>query len=454
MNAERSNAAVVERTILGGCLLENEADTELVLSLLQDHHFHLDSHRRIFAQIRTLHMAQHPVNVLTVSEELSKSKQIEVVGGRAYVFSLTEGLPRRMGESLRNYAERAKESWRLRELQRTGALMQAEAEDGSLAAASVLQAATERMEAIVDDADEEDARMSAHIVGFMDRMNERRSLTQSPGMSYGLAELDRHTDGMMGGEQTAVGAVSGVGKTAFMVQAILGTLASGHAVDAFLLEPTKDQVTARLISLLTGIRYEALIKPWKMRREEHEKSMIGASQLANMPLRMFARSTMTLDEVLGHARLGMRKHGTRLICLDYIQRLKIRQTEKDEQVRLRVGRASTALADLVKGTQTHSLMLSQITTGRKSGAQSLPTMFDFRESSQIENDAHTIILLHREYDEAQGHYTNKGAIFVPKQRNGTPCNLQVSFDPITASWADNASQTLPAEYADRRHWND
>ena len=86
----------------------------------------------------------------------------------------------------------------------------------------------------------------------------------------------------------------------------------------------------------------------------------------------FARSNLTLDEVLGNARIGIRKRGTRLICTDYIQRLKIRQNEKDEPVRLRVGRASTALADLVKNTQAHSLMLSQINTGRKGGASAGP----------------------------------------------------------------------------------
>jgi replicative DNA helicase len=233
-----------------------------------------------------------------------------------------------------------------------------------------------------------------------------------------------------------VGAVSGVGKTAFMAQGIWATLRAGCAVDAFLLEPTKDQITARLISLMTGVRYEAIIKPWKSRRDEADIIAWGAGQLAELPFRMFARSGLTLDEVIGQARLGMRKHGTRLICTDYIQRLKIRQTEKDEPVRLRVGRASTALADLVKNTQTHSMLLSQITTGRKAGAAAMPTMFDFRESSQIENDAHTIVLLHREYDEQQGNYTNNGAIFVPKQRNGVPCNLRAWFDPVTAAWTD------------------
>ena len=95
-----------------------------------------------------------------------------------------------------------------------------------------------------------------------------------------------------------------------------------------------------------------------------------------------------------------------------------------------------ALADLVKDTPCHSLLLSQLNTGRRSGTDAVPTMFDFRESSQIENDAHTIVLLHRVFDEKQGHYTDDGVILVPKQRFGSPCNIQARFDPVSASWTD------------------
>jgi replicative DNA helicase len=435
-----SPAAEVEKTVLGACLLENETDTELVLSLLGAHHFELDSHRRIFRVIAELHATQQPVSIVTVSQELMRAKEIDSVGGVVYVSDLTTGIPRRMGEALRNYCERVKEFWRLRQMAILGEEMTQGALDGSEVASSIVQRVMTRLEAIVRDADDENADVSASIVGFLDRYYQHRELTHTPGMSYGLPDLDSQTDGMMPGEQTAVGAVSGVGKTAFMAQGIWATLRAGFAVDAFLLEPTKDQITARLISLMTGVRYEAIIKPWKSRRDEADIIARAAGQLAELPFRMFARSGLTLDEVIGQARLGIRKHGTRLICTDYIQRLKICQTERDEPVRLRVGRASTALADLVKNTQTHSMLLSQITTGRKAGASSLPTMFDFRESSQIENDAHTIILLHREYDEQQGHYTNNGAIFVPKQRNGVPCNLKAWFDPVTAAWSDHAPE--------------
>ena len=152
-----------------------------------------------------------------------------------------------------------------------------------------------------------------------------------------------------------------------------------------------------------------------------------------MPLRMHTKAAMPLDKILALARLGIHRYGTRLIVLDYIQRVQV-PSEKD--VRLKIAKASTALADLVKDTQAHSLLLSQITSGRKNGANSIPTMYDFRESSQIENDAHTIILLHRSYDETQGHHTDEGAAFIPKLRYGVPCNVHLRFDSTTASWTD------------------
>jgi replicative DNA helicase len=240
---------------------------------------------------------------------------------------------------------------------------------------------------------------------------------------------------MQPGFQTALGAGSGVGKTTLECQCILAALLAGAPVDAFLLEPTKDQVTWRLLSLIASVPYSAVTRPWTCRVSDASKLSQAAEQLAEMPLRLHDRSTLTLDEVLALARLGIHRYGTRLVCLDYIQRLKV-PSDGREDVRLKVGRASTALADLVKGTQAHSLVLSQITTGRKSGAGDIPTMFDLRESSQLENDAATIVLLHREFDSDLGHFTNDGAALVPKQRFGSPCNVPLRFDPAMAAWAD------------------
>lgn len=429
-----SPAAEVERVVLGACLLEDEAEIELALSLLDDNHFSLDSHRRIWMRIGDLYQSRQPVNIVTLVQELARHSELEAVGGAAYVSDLTSGIPRRLGEQLRHYAERVKEFWRLRQLRRMGETLDLSAQENAAKSSDIVQDAMSQLEAITADSVSEDASIASSIVATMDHFTMERNLQKSPGMSFGISALDEQTGGMMPGFQTAVGASSGVGKTVFMCQAIWTALKNNCPVDAFLLEPTKDEVTLRLLSLMAGVRYEAVTKPWKARLDEIERLAQASQRLAKMPLRLHDRSGLTLDEVIGLGRVGIKRYGTRLLCLDYIQRLKIRSAERDEQMRLKVARASTALADLVKGTQCHSLLLSQITTGRKSGAAAIPTMFDFRETAQIENDAHTIVLLHREYDDVQGHYSNAGAIFVPKQRFGCPCNIKVRFDPVSAAW--------------------
>lgn len=421
-----------ERTLLGACLLEDEKILDLVTSEVTAEDFFLDSHKRIFRCIFRMNSEQMPVNISTVPHELGK--ELDFTGGWAYIVDLTDGIPARAYESAKNHIERIREFSRKRRIAVLGQEMALGAADTTLDSHTLIQSLQTSLESIVSDSVQDKPEVESYTVPTLDQWERDRERKQSPGISYGMPLLDRVTGGMMPGEQTALGASSGVGKTSFMVQVLFENCRNGIPCHAFLLEPTRTQVLRKLWSLLADVRYGAVTHPWTSTPDESQAIRKAAGEIAEWPLRLHDRSTLTLDQVLALGRLSINRHKTRLIALDYVQRLKIRQAEKDEPIRLRVARASTALADLVKGTQCSSLLLSQLTTGRKSGVQAKPTMYDFRESSQIENDAHTIILLHRNYDEDQGHYTSEGAIFVPKQRFGSPCNIPAAFDGRMALW--------------------
>ena len=83
-----------EKTILGAILLDNAAHSEAAEKLEADD-FSLDSHRRIFLRMSELMNEQRAVDIVTLSHELGRYKEVEAVGGVAYLASLTEGLPRR-----------------------------------------------------------------------------------------------------------------------------------------------------------------------------------------------------------------------------------------------------------------------------------------------------------------------------------------------------------------------
>src|SRR5580698_5190173 len=91
-----------EKTILGAVLLDNAAHSEAAERLEPDD-FSLDSHRRIFLRMSELMQDQCAVDIVTLANRLSRFKEVEAVGGVAYLASLTEGLPRRpvIGEYIR-----------------------------------------------------------------------------------------------------------------------------------------------------------------------------------------------------------------------------------------------------------------------------------------------------------------------------------------------------------------
>ena len=99
-----------ERTILGAILLDSQSLHEARGKKLEAGDFSLDSHRRIFARMCTLSEAQHAIDLITVSEELDRNKELQAIGGPAYLSSLTEGLPRRLsiGEYIAIVHEKAK----------------------------------------------------------------------------------------------------------------------------------------------------------------------------------------------------------------------------------------------------------------------------------------------------------------------------------------------------------
>lgn len=428
----------IERTILGACLLEDEQTLELLVSMLRPTHFSLDSHKRIASTIARLYRQHRPVNSATVPQELATRNEIEAIGGWAYVSSLTEGLPMQLGTQAQDMINRLKEFWRRRQLLAVGEqLAEAEGSDSH----ELIQRTAADLERIVGDSISEDPLICNYTIPAWEKWERDRERPESRGLSFGIPDLDKAIGGLRPGHQIALGAASGVGKSTILAQILFTNGKAGVPCLAWLLEMSRDEMLGKLWSMEAQVRYGAVTDPHTANASEAKALREASYRVGEWPIRIEDKN-ITLDRVLGYSRLAINRYGTRIVGLDYIQRLKIEQAEKDEPLRQRVARASVGLADVVKGTDCASVLLSQLTTGRKSGVQAKPTMYDFRESSQIENDAHEIILLHREYDEKQGHYTNDGAILVPKVRFGSPCNLQARFDSKMAIWLADSSNTF------------
>jgi len=102
-----------ERSTLGAILLDNDIFPQAAESIKADD-FSLDSHRRIYSRMMELNETGRPIDLVTLSEELARKKELESVGGATYLSTLTEGLPRR--DNIEHYVKIVKDKALLRSL--------------------------------------------------------------------------------------------------------------------------------------------------------------------------------------------------------------------------------------------------------------------------------------------------------------------------------------------------
>ena len=102
-----------ERSILGAILLDN-ALLNQAIELLRVEDFYAGSHRLIFEQMLNLSEKGQAVDYITLAEELNRASQLENAGGRSFISSLIDGVPRLA--NLEFYARIVQEKATLRNL--------------------------------------------------------------------------------------------------------------------------------------------------------------------------------------------------------------------------------------------------------------------------------------------------------------------------------------------------
>lgn len=425
-----------ERGILGIVQIDAGA-MGLLATLIRPEHFALESHQQIFRAMLKLWERRSAIDASTIRAELPGGA--EAIGGISYLMSLTDGMYRFSDSTMHTYCQHIRAAWKAREVARLGEGLALEASDSLASMEAVIAEAQERLEAIACDGEQGDATAEGCADEVLDSWDRENKLTNSPAVGFGIENLDSAVGGMFPGHQVVVGARSGVGKTRFLVMATAAVCACDLPAQMNLIEPTKDEFMRGLACFVAGLRASVATEPWTATREERDRFHGAMAIVRKWPLTIYDRATMSLDDIIARGRAAIH-HGCRLIGVDYLQRVYVPSHERGEQIRLKVGRASMSLANLVKDTGCTSLVLSQL---KRTETMGIPTMQDLRESGQIENDAHTIVLLHRDYDSERGIFLNTGSYVVPKRRFGPPANRRAFFDPLTATWESGQAVSEP-----------
>src|ERR1700734_1585698 len=131
-----------EGPILGAMLVDPLAIVDATM-LLKAEDFALDSHRRIYEVMLHLSEVGYAIDLITVSEDLRRKKELDSVGGLPYLYELSEGLPRKL--SIESYVRIVKDKSIMRQLMSVCDTRMMEAADQSRDALDVLNEVEGRM---------------------------------------------------------------------------------------------------------------------------------------------------------------------------------------------------------------------------------------------------------------------------------------------------------------------
>jgi replicative DNA helicase len=427
-----------ERTILGAMMLDAVAFNDATAKLTADD-FSLDSHRRIYSCITGLVDVGRAVDLITVIEELDKRKELQAIGDRPYLFSLTEDLPRRL--NVEEYVRIVKDKSLLRQVMSICQVAMARAADQGEDALDVLNATEQQLMEVSEKGIQRGFSGIGEIVassfGSIDALYEQgREIT---GLATHYVEFDRMTSGLQESELIIIAARPSMGKTAWAINiAQNAAVKDGKVVAVFSLEMSKESLLRRMLASEALVNSRS-IQTGFLPKSEKGKLLAGLERL--MASKLFVDDTpgITLAEMRAKARRLRQQEGRLdLIVIDYLQ-LMTGSTgaaqKKFENRTQEVSAVSRGLKALAKEMKVPVVALSQLSrASEQRGGDKKPLLSDLRESGSIEQDADVVAFIHRdsyynkdENGDEDPESKGKAEIIIAKQRNGPTGSVHLAY---------------------------
>ncbi|MFH1080164.1 MAG: replicative DNA helicase [Pseudomonadota bacterium] len=416
-----------EQSILGGILLDNQA-LHSVLEILEHRDFYSESHRKIFAAIVDLSERNEPSDLITLSNILKDKKQLDQVGGMAYLASLVDNVP--SAANVAHYAKIVKEKAILRRLIGTATEILTKSYDTGADVDDVLDEA----EHAIFEISENKIRPAFYPIKSIikdsfktiEKLYERKELIT--GVPTGFEKIDDLTSGLQKSDLIIIAGRPSMGKTAFALNiAQHAATEGGIPVAIFSLEMSKEQLALRMLSSAAKVDSQRLRKGF-LGETDWPKLTTAAGRLSEALIFIDDTPAITVLEMKAKSRRLKAESGLDLIILDYLQLMR-GGAYKDSREQ-EISEISRSLKALAKELNVPVIALSQLNRKVEDRTNRRPHMADLRESGAIEQDADVIAFIYRDevYNKSEDN-PEKGLaeIIIGKQRNGPTGTAKLAF---------------------------
>ncbi|MGL4677564.1 MAG: replicative DNA helicase [Brevinema sp.] len=429
------HSSEAEQAVLGAAL-SNQRALYTITESLHDSDFYDPSHQIIFQSIITLENRSRPVDIISVTDTLTKSNSLQVIGGQHVLIDLID-----------RYASVANLEYHIKTLKDYSllrALINASRQIIDMAMKRedevdhILETADSLMFNIITKREtSEYHRLSEYISRALEMIRQREASGHSlMGIPTGYPDIDELTNGLSRGALIVLAARAGMGKTAFalnIARKFLHTIPQDQdnkcGVLIFSLEMTGEELAMRLLSAESKVPLEKISKA-QMNEDETTYLLNAARDLDPLNIIIDDTGNIPLNTLRARARNIMRKYPYQLMIIDHLQIISLGNSYNNNRYQM-LTQITGTLKALAKELGIAIIALSQLSRGVESRADKTPQLADLRESGSIEQDADIVAMLYREdyYERDNTNDSAKGIIelnFV-KHRNGRTDMIPLRF---------------------------
>ena len=422
---------VAEKSLLGAVMISEKALTD-VLNIVRPNDFYDEKHQIIYKTMLDLYDQHQPIDLLTITSELKRSKQLKGIGGAPYLTELSNFVP--AASHARAYAEIIERASTRRRLIEAGTEIVEKAYEEDANVSDLVGAAEKKLFEVSDKIIKTDyTPMDKLLADAFDRIEElHKNKGALRGLKTGFRDLDKKTAGFQKGDLIIIGARPAMGKTTF-AQNLAYNIASinNRGVLFFSMEMAANEIVDRMISDVSGV------DNWKMRTgnltdDEFSRINDAMGEMDELPIYIDDTSSMTIMDLRNKARRAAHDHDIGIVIVDYLTLIQGSDRYKGQRVQ-EVTEISRGLKILARELEIPVIALAQLSRNVTGRDDPRPVLSDLRESGSIEQDADLVMFLHRPdyYRQNDDNYeeTHITELLVQKHRHGAIGKIELYFHP-------------------------
>ena len=424
-----------EDAVIGAALIDKKG-LEDVMQILKPEHFYKPENKELYCAITDLFNSNKPIDILTVSNRLKQRGKLEFIGGDYHLIKLSQKVA--SSAHVEYHARIIQQMWLKRRLISMARDISVMAYDEKQDVFDILDKAGTYFDGVNDSLNTSGESMSwSEAIKSLPKRLE--FLTNNDGkitgIATGLDACDKHFSGWQPEDFIVLGADSGMGKTAFVLNNMLAAAKQGKAVGMFSMEMSVVQLAIRAMAVESNFHMNQLMRTGFDKDEYFLTLLNYVDQLKDLPIYIDDKPALTVPSMKRKARSLKRKHNIELLVIDFIQMF-----SGDKEIRINVGEAARECKNLAKELKIPVIALSQISREVRKSRFQIPKKYHLKEASAIEEAADVIGMLYRPdyynytresnpalFEELGLVGEENAVLIVAKNRNGSLGNVGLNY---------------------------